>query len=738
MKRERIVAAALLAPLPLLAVAVGKLWDWQALLVGLWTGILLMLWGWARAAKPSAEPAETERPKRKQRRREAPAEQSDPPRQAIVDIVDLGLALFLLLQIITLFPSVYRYASILYVMKVTGCALVFWLCRYCLGEKNRLKYGPWLLVAGGVVAALWGLREYVHTAYLLGQSHWRIFGPMYNPNVLAGYLLPVVFVALALLFGSQTRKPSDEQPPRRRGSETDTDEATRWPEIAAFFTLLLTVGALLLTGSKAAFGCAFLGGMAMAVWGLRRYLGGRVARVGILVGGLAVIAVALLAPPLRVRLAEAFGTQGHSAIFRVYTWQATVEMIKARPLTGFGGGTFEHAFPRYAIAGFTRSAHQTFLQVGAESGLGGLIVLLASGVVLLVALARRAATDANRIGGLLASAALASLIASSLHQMVDYTWYVPAVCLSLAALSGMALGPGAQWRSFTVPLQPLAGRWPSYGTLATGAILVFASSIWLYAEIVAVSAENRAREGNLTVASRLYERASRLSPLQARYHVRQANVEEALALRGHYEAVGRAIRARLAAIQRQPTEPQHYLALSRLYELAEDEQSALRAALEAVNTYPTYPRGLVRVGEMYGVLGQHDEAIAAFRRLDAVYESPVGRYPPVESMVETAYVHGWLVLGKEAEDRGETAQALEYYCKAAHLMAHALQMDIHGLTGQLVLLGEVSEAVLAENRELAREVVSRFAGIDNIKAKECLQSLQALLDESKDDQSSIP
>ena len=41
-------------------------------------------------------------------------------------------------------------------------------------------------------------------------------------------------------------------------------------------------------------------------------------------------------------------------------------LARARPLLGFGAGTFEYAYPRYGRAGFARRAHQSYLQYAAE------------------------------------------------------------------------------------------------------------------------------------------------------------------------------------------------------------------------------------------------------------------------------------------------------------------------------------------------------------------------------------
>ena len=56
-----------------------------------------------------------------------------------------------------------------------------------------------------------------------------------------------------------------------------------------------------------------------------------------------------------------------SAATRIEAWEAAINMVRAHPLTGVGLGSFGPAFPDYSTYQ-PREAHNTFLQVAAESG----------------------------------------------------------------------------------------------------------------------------------------------------------------------------------------------------------------------------------------------------------------------------------------------------------------------------------------------------------------------------------
>ncbi|MGE5532416.1 MAG: O-antigen ligase family protein, partial [Bacteroidota bacterium] len=486
----------------------------------------------------------------------------------------------------------------------------------------------------------------------------------------------------------------------------EPEPAPRYTEIAGFFSAALMFVTILLTGSKGA-----LAGLLLAIiaFGLLAFRGGgkaRLVRLGILGFVLFTIALAFALPPLRQRLLSAFAWQSHSSIFRGYTWQATLEMIKARPWLGFGGGTFENILPRYAIAGFTRSAHQSFLQIAAECGLPALLAGLIWGILLLRGLAARALHASEPLRGYVAAAAVAGLLASSLQQMADYAWYIPAVGLTFFALAALGLG-----RSGGTGVSPVGLRSPRWLPLVMGVALLLWASVAQYAEIVAARAEPQIGAGNYRVAIDYLEQAGRINPSQAQFPVQIAKLEDAMAASGDREALQRAIQARNRAIRLQPTEPVNYLALSRLYEQAGDLTAAAKAVHDGLRWYPTYPRGLAQLAHLQDQSGQHAAALQTFRRLLDVYKSPVGRYPPVQDMVETAYVQAWIAFGDDARQRHNEAQAVTQYAEATRLLIQAINMEM-GTSKELAAAGEGSWGHLEENQQTAAELLERLQKSD--------------------------
>ena len=132
---------------------------------------------------------------------------------------------------------------------------------------------------------------------------------------------------------------------------------------------------------------------------------------------------------------------------RLVLWSESVEMLAAQPMTGVGPGGFAGLSPTALRDSDARWAHHTPLQMGAETGLPGLLLFLGILVWAFVWLAR----GSGRRGGALASLVLAL---SAAHASIDFVWHLPAVPLALAALVGAGASAGR------LPRQEQASRAP--------------------------------------------------------------------------------------------------------------------------------------------------------------------------------------------------------------------------------------------------------------------------------------
>ena len=142
------------------------------------------------------------------------------------------------------------------------------------------------------------------------------------------------------------------------------------------------------------------------------------------------IVAAFVASP---RLFAAVWTRGLATEHRIKTWEAAIEAAREQPLVGWGGDTFFLAYQPYHTTSVTRFAHNLFLQQWVELGAIGLVLLLAVlAVVVVVPAVRGLRAPMLSWRPLLAWAVLAFV----LHNVVDLTWYFPALLFLFLVAGG--------------------------------------------------------------------------------------------------------------------------------------------------------------------------------------------------------------------------------------------------------------------------------------------------------------
>ena len=113
--------------------------------------------------------------------------------------------------------------------------------------------------------------------------------------------------------------------------------------------------------------------------------------------------------------------------------------LKARPLNGYGAGSFGPTYLREGNSGETPAqAHGQLQELAATLGLPGLLLGCAVGAIGLAGLLRRRRGTSPALAG--AAVGTACVLA---HAQVDWHWQVPAVALPVVALlaCGAALHP---------------------------------------------------------------------------------------------------------------------------------------------------------------------------------------------------------------------------------------------------------------------------------------------------------
>ncbi len=560
-------------------------------------------------------------------------------------LLDRALLVFFGIVTIAIIPSVYKYASLLFVVWLLDCLLVYWMAREAFSDEKWRLAVPVALVAAGAICALLGLREYVRTVFFTGGVTWRIFGPLYNPNILASYLIGPLLIALGLI--SSRQRPIDAEKEIAERPEPGDEPRPRYGMIALGFAILLIGPAILLTGSRAGF-IALVIGLGVFAFARAGRGHGRKRTALVSAGILVVILAAFFAvPPLRNRMQRTFSLDSHSVAFRYYTWLGTTDMVRAKPLLGSGPGTFEYSYPAYARAGFTRMAHQSFLQIAAEAGIAALIAALVAGIAAVWLCVKLAQGRADRTGAI-AAAAAGWLVALAVHNLADYSLYVPAVAVSALALLGTALRPTG------VPVAPAVAVSGKRWALAIGLLTVFGLGCWLLTgEALTARSEKLLNEGRYHAAEGSALTAVRLLDFSAESWDALAEVYETQVRGPDSIFLQKAIYARMQMFLWAPTAAKPCIALARLFQFKQLPLKALDWAQRAVEIYPTNVRGLVELAQLQEHAGHADEAKATYQRAVALLDGPVGKYPAVPELPDLSYVWAWAYLAKAAYAAGD-------------------------------------------------------------------------------------
>ena len=555
--------------------------------------------------------------------------------RAAVDELDLAAVAYLALTAAACVTTVYLHASLVSLFAVADCLVVFWLVRRLAGSQSGARLVAWSLCLGGAIVAIIGLREYLRTAVVQGDQTWRAFATFFNPNLFGGYLVLVIPVAAALALGAPRGQP-------------------RLEAIAGTAVVALSLAALMVTGSKGALlglllGAALLGALIMRRGGRRSR-----ARLVLVLGGAfaLLIAVALLAPPVRARLSSALTSQRRSGAHRYYTWVGTCRMVAARPLLGHGPGVFPYAYPQYAVAAYTRMAHQAFLQVAAEAGAPAALALLAwLGLTL-----RRGCRDACRAddGGraYLLMGGTGAVLGFVVHGMVDYNWHVLALAVAAGACLGLLCGRPPQEAPSKRARKDAPGARPAWLPLAlvcAGAALAL-SSLWPMGRGAAASAraDRLLTAGQFFAGKRWRHRATEAYHLNAQAH---RDLGKALAsgwrMDGNRRELAAALRSVRTAARLQPTDGVNYFLAGKWRLEAGDARGAAAALQRAVQVYPTYTEARNLRAEALRELGDTEGALAEYREIARLFDTPLRQYPATDP-VDPTFGGAMVALAREA------------------------------------------------------------------------------------------
>ena len=487
-----------------------------------------------------------------------------------------------------------------------------------------------LLAAAGSIVAFVAVREYM--ANVRTAPQWRVFGPFQTPNILAAYLCLTIPLTLSLIS-------------RKMNQDT---------RMLAIIGWLLQVAAVVLTGSRFGVVAASLGVFVWLVYMTISKLWNREVTLRVLQAlVLAIVIAVLCTAPLRNRVgsAPAADAKEHSGQFRVMTWKGTMNLIKAHPLFGTGAGCYVYGYPKTAITGFTRSAHQGYMQVASELGIPGLLLWLGiCGGCMVVAMRRQNTSVSPELRGAVA----AGVVASAIHGIIDSDWQVFSVIITFAVLMGLCWSDDAESKPRSSAKYRIVG------------ILALVCALWVSLQAVyAQLAQYQLMSGDFTNAEKSNNVVLSLCPFDG-----DALLGNAMITATSDRASASEIQHQLdAACQAMPS-PRSFMMAARSVETSQNlsvQALADRYYKQLIEVDPTAPRGYVRYGA-YLEKRDTNRAKMIYAKLAALDKSPSGLIRAVPEIPETDYAFGYGGLARIAVIQSDIKAAHTNYLAALSII----------------------------------------------------------------------
>lgn len=565
--------------------------------------------------------------------------------------------------------SDWKWVSLQTALEWGSYAAIFYAVIAVSGRERGVRLLLGAFTAGCAVAALKGVSEY---GQMRAQDpSWRIFADWVNPNALAGVLLLGLFVSIGLMLTSE-----------RLG-------AIIWGLAGAVIGF-----GIVLTQSKGGYiavglGAATLFGLLWVWTGARRAMLALapLALTVVLAAGLRASAGAQSSALARVSVSGAASEQ--SAGFRTLLWKSAAELIRREPM-GYGIGTFRYVSAKPGLTQQTQLAHNSYLQMGVETGLVGMLALIAVFGLWLVETLRcwkplRVETNVLRAG------VVAAVVASLAHSAVDSDLYYFGIGFAIFALMGLGLQLSADGSGPELVPAPLR-RFVAIGICGTVA--------W---GLIYMGAVEISKVGLRTAYERGSQDAdplgpSRLAPLDG----------DAFWLAAATAEPGARLKLMERAAELTPS-TRNLRSLARAQEALGLYVAAARTLGRALDIDPNNLITLKQLMDLSDSSGDQPVAVQTARRIVAVEGSPYLKVPAIPELVPTETFEARLYLA----DRTSGPKRLELLQKAMEGYARYARLTLPQVR-QAAKLGEAyageSLADAQAKMETARKTAERLAG----------------------------
>ncbi len=471
------------------------------------------------------------------------------------------------------------------------------------GWKERNLLGSLLLVSWAVL--LLTLAELVlsYTPYLdlLGQQ-WttrmeilpppglrRLTSVLGSPFALASYLALLTPLVICLAIRSS---------------------ALRWGAVIWLFAVALVFpftgarsGFLALPGALVAL--LLVPGLSQGLDAIKRFQGSKLGRL-VFVGAGTFFTLVILALGMVAVIYLATLRPGTVEV-RFGLWRIAIYLLLQKPLLGTGPGTFGLlANEMVATSGWEQMpgfnhAHNVFLNLAAEAGLGGLL----TGLWLLLALFKvgwKGWKNGTENGPPLRLGALAGVVGFMVGNLFDVAWAIPALTLHIVMFAALLVKPFSSPRKVKKRISLLL--------LVLLLLIALLFLRWDVAHFYHRLGWEALQRDDLPLAERYTQRAEAIDPFSA-YAYQRALVSAGLAPE-EPDKLERAIDSYHEIIRKGGALPAIYANLAWLERLAGEETKSIAHLKRAAALYPENFYYYWGLGLLFEEMGFRDEALAEY------------------------------------------------------------------------------------------------------------------------------
>ena len=387
-------------------------------------------------------------------------------------------------------------------------------------------------------------------------------------------------------------------------------------------------------------------------------------------------------------------------------------MAAANPILGTGIGTWSDQYPRYAYTGFTRLAHNSYLQVADECGIPALVILLATlGTVacsLLRGLSRPLGEPSQR---LLLCGLSAALAGGAVQNLVDSNWYVFFLSSTFWTFAGLAAG-------IALPQSEETTARPSRLSLLTAGSAAALCALFSAAQgIAAVYAAQASEQIRTAPADAVlsYGAARRWDPLNANY-------PRDLGYKVYESRLGDLVKAEVALQSAVALEPNalSYRRLGDVLQQRGHQPEAIAAYEAGLQADPHDLKLLLNLARLCSL----PQSLKYYKQVSDLELTPVGTVRALGESTETAFAVGDAVVG-DSVGATDPARAEGYYERAAQCLERfateggSLNMQQVALNG-----GNANPRQDAEMRGLYQHVLTAWIALTTPEEQAALRQRQ--------------